>query len=1070
MTAFGPYAATQRIDFARLSSSGLFLLDGPTGAGKTTILDAITFALYGGLAGTGAAEDRLRSHFAPPDAVPSVQLEFAVAGVTYRVSRVPEHQRPKKRGEGFTTEAAQVHLERREGAGWVSLTANKAEAGELITELIGLNRAQFTQVMLLPQGEFARFLQAADDERRVLLSRLFGTELYDGITSWLDQRRAAAQRDRAQARAAIDTAVSAAAEAAGLDGAARTELLALPAADRATRLKELSTELASHAAVTADGLELAAARTAELLAACERARQQSAVMTRLTTARDRLATHEAARGEHEDRAARLAAAQRAEPVRPLLAALADADQAAAAALDQLSPMLDQLSPPPGQLGAALDQVAAARAQLGLAPGHLGAAPDQVAAARVQLSPVPDQLGLGPDQLSPAPDGAALDGAAQGGTPLAEAARGEVAVDGAITAGVAAARDRAQVAEQDAAELQHLATAEAELPGRLATRDRLRQAAADTDQLVGSLEAVRQKLPERITALDEQLAAARLAGAGLAGLCEQQAAVRRRADAAARLASLEQRLAARDAALRDAVDTHQSLVDEHQRLMEARLAGMAAELASQLADGVPCPVCGSAAHPAPAPAGDGLVSAADVAAAAGRRDAGWTERSRLADEREALAGEVAACAAVADGGTEAGLATEAAALAGQLAAVEQAAADADRLAAELADCRAEQDRAGDGLRDAMAAAATAQAQAAAADGELTAVRQEVTAAAQGHPTVAARQAALRAAAAADRKLAAALDTLATARAEQAKAAQRAGQEAAARGFGQPDQARAALLSPAQQESLAAQVSAWTETLAALRAAIDADDLAGLDPAQADEVHAAARAAADALAHAEQAEQEARDAYQGWTGRAARLDQRLAELDVAQADADQLDEQTAPVISLAGLAKGMEGQRRVALTTYVLRHWFGQVVAAANVRLSAMSSGRYELRRTDEAGSRRERAGLTLAVIDRHTGAERSPRSLSGGETFYTSLALALGLADVVKAEAGGVDLDTLFIDEGFGALDTDTLDQVMAVIDELRDRGRVVGIVSHVADLKERVPERLEVRRLPDGSSTVQVIA
>ena len=365
-------------------------------------------------------------------------------------------------------------------------------------------------------------------------------------------------------------------------------------------------------------------------------------------------------------------------------------------------------------------------------------------------------------------------------------------------------------------------------------------------------------------------------------------------------------------------------------------------------------------------------------------------------------------------------------------------------------------------------ATAQAQAAAVGDDVAAMQQDIAAAAQGYTSVAGRQAALRAAAGANRELAAALDTLAAARGGQARAQARASQEAAARGFGQPDQARAALLSPAQQDGLAAQVSAWTETLAGLRAAAGADDLAGLDPAQADEVHAAARAAADALARSEQAEQEARDAYKGWTDRAARLDERLAELDAAQAGADQLDEQTAPVISLAGLAKGMEGQRRVALTTYVLRHWFGQVVAAANVRLSAMSSGRYELRRTDEAGSRRERAGLTLAVIDRHTGAERSPRSLSGGETFYTSLALALGLADVVKAEAGGVDLDTLFIDEGFGALDTDTLDQVMAVIDELRDRGRVVGIVSHLADLKERVPERLEVRRLPDGSSTVRV--
>jgi exonuclease SbcC len=187
-------------------------------------------------------------------------------------------------------------------------------------------------------------------------------------------------------------------------------------------------------------------------------------------------------------------------------------------------------------------------------------------------------------------------------------------------------------------------------------------------------------------------------------------------------------------------------------------------------------------------------------------------------------------------------------------------------------------------------------------------------------------------------------------------------------------------------------------------------------------------------------------------------------------DGLVAETEPVIRLAGLAKGTEGHRRVTLTTYVLRHWFAQVVAAANVRLAAMSSGRYELKRTDQAEHRRERAGLTLAVVDRHTGEERSPASLSGGETFYTSLALALGLADVVRAEAGGVDLDTLFIDEGFGSLDGQTLDQVMTVIDELRDRGRVVGIVSHVADLKERVPERLEVRRLPGGSSAVRVVA
>jgi exonuclease SbcC len=162
--------------------------------------------------------------------------------------------------------------------------------------------------------------------------------------------------------------------------------------------------------------------------------------------------------------------------------------------------------------------------------------------------------------------------------------------------------------------------------------------------------------------------------------------------------------------------------------------------------------------------------------------------------------------------------------------------------------------------------------------------------------------------------------------------------------------------------------------------------------------------------------------------------------------------------------------MTLTTYVLRHWFDQVVSAANHRLGAMSAGRYELERVDELERGERRTGLSLRVIDRHTGESRSPRSLSGGETFYTSLALALGLADVVRAEAGGVELDTLFIDEGFGSLDAETLDQVMGVIDELRDGGRAVGIVSHVADLKGRISERLEIRSLTGRGSTTLVVA
>jgi exonuclease SbcC len=354
--------------------------------------------------------------------------------------------------------------------------------------------------------------------------------------------------------------------------------------------------------------------------------------------------------------------------------------------------------------------------------------------------------------------------------------------------------------------------------------------------------------------------------------------------------------------------------------------------------------------------------------------------------------------------------------------------------------------------------------------LDALRADLAGAAQGHPSVAVRQSALIEAAAQDRAVAEALGQLSAMLASRGKAHQQAEREASAQRFASLDEAREAVVEPAGQAALASDVESWTGALARLKAAVQADDLAGLDPDRAAEIHAQAGTAQAGLTRAEEAEQEVRVAHEAAKARAERLGERLAEVRKAEDQLDKLVEETEPVIRLAGLAKGTEGHRRVSLTTYVLRHWFSQVVAAANVRLAAMSSGRYELRRTDEGGTRRERAGLTLAVTDRHTGTDRSPASLSGGETFYTSLALALGLADVVKAEAGGVDLDTLFIDEGFGSLDAATLDEVMAVIDDLRDRGRVVGIVSHVPDLKDRVPERLEIRRLPDGSSTTKVVA
>ncbi len=1056
LAAVGPYATPQRIDFDRLCRSGLFLLEGPTGAGKTTILDAITFALYGGLAGQDSAQDRLHSDFAEPEVEPMVRLEYSLGGTRYLITRVPEHQRRKRRGHGYTTEPMRVHLQRMTDSRWTSISSNKAEVGDAVTTAVGLNLAQFTQVMLLPQGEFARFLRSDDDTRRALLTKLFGTQLYDQITTELDHRRAEGLRARLRADGEVDTAVSAAAEAAGLDADLRGELIALPSAERALQFKQVADELADRVAITTAALELAADQVVRAAAAEQETAQRAARMTRLAVALARLAEHEATRAEHDQRVAVLDAARRAEPVRPLIAALAEADRAVDTARRDLTDLLAGVAEP----GPAVD---AGCGQLDRRAGVGGSA------------------GVG--------------GAEAGHHQILTGLVAGSADSGRVRKAGKKAAARAEAGQREAANLYEFVQSENGISHFEVTVAGLRVAAERAGDVVGALETARCELPDRIEAAQAGLAQARNLAAGLDAARQRRAELARIAAAARRLAGFEPRLAAKAVAMRDAIEAHQRSVDAHQAAMDGRLAGIAAELAAGLADGATCPVCGSADHPALARAGAEPVTAEAVAAARRRRDAAEQARVRAEQEHAKLDVEVAGLTGVVDGRTLAELAADEEAAAARVLAAERADAEVGALEPLIAGLRVELDRLGGELLAATAERARAEAEADRAESDLTALRAKLAQVAEPYLTVADKHGAVEYAARADLALATALGGLAAAIDAQAQARRRAQDEAVASGFGAGpgdaadgtlpfgtppfdlgdgeqavELARMAVRSLDEQARLDREAAAWTAALTELRSAARAPDLAGLEPGQADTARTAAARAAAELERAREAEREARSARDAHLASVDRLQARLTEVKATEEGSQALAAATAPVIYLAGLAKGVDGHRRIALTTYVLRHWFEQVVAAANVRLAVMSSGRYELKRIDEGESRRQRGGLTLSVIDRYTGEQRSPRSLSGGEAFYTSLALALGLADVVKAEAGGVDLQTLFIDEGFGSLDEQTLDQVLGVIDELRDAGRAVGIVSHVADLKERVTERLEVRRLPDGSSTARVVA
>jgi exonuclease SbcC len=986
ITAFGPFAGTETIDMDALTASGLFLLEGPTGAGKSTILDAITFALYGATAGSESSTDRLRSHFAPPDAVPEVVLELSVGEERLRITRVPEHQRPKKRGDGFTVEKASVHLERLAGGAWESVSSHMQEANTEIRERVGLTPDQFTKVVLLPQGEFATFLRADDDVRRILLTQIFGTGLYDKVTRELESRRTEATREREAAAAAVATALAAADEAAGLEQEDELSLAAAADGDLVGRIELIAAALDATAA--AAGAIEGESRAALDAATAERdALEQTAALVReLDVARAALAEHHATAAEHAARADELAAAQAAVPVGVLLQ----------------------------QLDSATADVASARASL----------------------------------------------AALAGDP-----------DDAVALGAEHHESVARTAADEAAGLEHLVAREQDLEaaaGRVRSLGAARDAAADA---LGAAQAAEAALPGRIAAAEaERDDAVRTAAAepSLSADVERLAA---RADAAQELAALDPRVAAAQAEVQRSVEARNAAHQRWNELRTAHLDGIAAVLAAGLVDGEPCKVCGAMDHPDPAKPADDAVSGDDVASAESAYAAAQEAEAEARLALEALTLQQATLAATAGDVDAATAASDLADHRARLAAVRAAAARIPVLEAAVVEQKDQLATQGTLVAAATAELARAQTEHAAAEQSLAESGAEVVAARGTHPTVAARQQALRDQVTAARGLAAAVTEVQTAALARDRAGEAAQAAAADAGFDSLAAARAAHRTPAQIAALSAAVQSWGETLAAREAAVADARFAPVLEADAADVAARLSAARAARATAETEHHAAAAAATTATQRQASYARARARLE------DALDRQadvlagTAAVTRLAGLAKGTNGSVRMTLTTYVLRRWFDQVVAAANLRLAAMSAGRYELERTDESEKKSERTGLALRIVDRHTGESRSPKSLSGGETFYTSLALALGLADVVTAEAGGVELDTLFIDEGFGTLDPETLDQVMSVIDDLRDRGRAVGIVSHVADLKDRVTERLEVRRAnPQGPSKVYLHA
>ncbi|MBT2400604.1 AAA family ATPase [Streptomyces sp. ISL-100] len=1125
ITAFGPFGATQEVDFDALSAAGIFLLHGPTGAGKTSVLDAVCYALYGAVPGARQSPGAsLRSDHAPHDLPTEVRLELTVGGRRLEITRRPAQPRPKKKGTGFTTEKAQSRLrEHTPDAGWKALSRSHQEIGEEITQLVGMSREQFCQVVLLPQGDFARFLRADAEARGKLLGRLFDTRRFAAVEDRLAELRRAAEQ---QVRAGDERLLAVAqrmAQAAGDSADAR----AWPLPDAQPGEPGLAEGVREWAAIARSGAQerldiaesavaAAGSRQAEARRRLEAERELAALQQRYEDARRRADVLEARRPEYERLRERHDRARRADRVAPALSVRDDAEREHRAAVVARERSRAELPPDLAETGAG--QLAALERRLRQDLGALEAArraerrSEEIGRERAALE---RQARADDELLRDAADWLAgwdatrrrcqerieaaqdavtraehLAGRLEPARRRLDAARRRDVLAERVTAAedlLRAARDSAVAAHETWLDLKErrLRGIAAELAAGLrdgeecavcGSQEHPKPARAAADQVdrtaeeaayeaYTNAEAARGTAERALAAVREDHAAARAEAGGSAvggDLVEAATSDASRAErertgvtAATRPGRATSCAAGGDAGAvfpeahahgpadgtdgRNGEPTADSVLPQRTAASgppadgQARAGGAGGH--GEAGAGIPAQYARSAAEPPP-PGESGSGSPASDRATTGAKgrpgDVSVAELSDLVEELRRRHAEAHATAA-------------------GLHAAREALDRAEREYARRVEAQQQAE-----LR---AAARTSQRET--LDRELADREAEVALGRGEERTVAAHAALL------ERRVRVLGEAAEAVRAGEATAQRlkeaddRLADAAFKAGFDTPVAAAQALLGDAEQRDLQHRIDDWQREQAAVAdrlaepEAAAAADRPQAAPRQAQaEFDAAERGLLEA-ASALDAARECRTALTALSQQAAEETRRLG----------PLREEYERVARLASLTAGTsaDNERKMRLESYVLAARLEQVAAAATARLQLMSSGRYTLVHSDARAGGRGRSGLGLHVVDAWTGIERDTATLSGGETFFASLALALGLADVVTDEAGGVRLDTLFIDEGFGSLDDQTLDEVLDVLDSLRERDRSVGIVSHVADLRRRVTTQLEVVKDRHGS-------
>lgn len=906
MSAFGPYAGKQTVEMDRLGTSGIYLITGDTGAGKTTIFDAIVFALYGTASSDRRSGDMLRSRYAEPDTPTEVKLVFAYRNREYEIRRNPTYQRPKLRGEGMTQENASAELRLPGG----EILTRTGEVDEKIREILGMTRDQFMQIAMIAQGDFLKLLLAKTEERRKIFSSIFRTGRYARLEERLKQ-------EARQARKTYDDLV-----------------------------REIGFE--QERARLPEGTDRSGLRDEEYLQAIEKFRDEAG--KRLEEGEKK---QELLRRELDVLAARILAAEEQE---------------------KRKKTLEETRKQWTDLQAAAEQ---RKKELEAARSREPEAKEKEARLHVEMDRLQqyDRLEELKQQKTEAEKRRDSD----------EAARKKL--EEGRTALTQQIRDcRQKIKEKDA-----LAGKAAALSGE---KERLRSQGAEYKELKTLLEA-----------------------------CEEAS------EKWSRAAAIYQAACGKE----------QEFGESYRRQHRAFLDDQAGILAAELAENQPCPVCGSLHHPSPAMKTDDAPTREMVEQSQKR----WEESKTAMDE----AGRKAAALR----GTRDSSLQHMEEKAKGLSMPTEPATLKETLMEEQKRFRSKWKE----VTEALAASEAAAKAKVVLEEKLETLQQK-----QEEDDEAYHKLELESA-----RLQEQIENISANYSELKETLPYADREAARNAV--------TLLEQKIREIREAVQSAEENEKAAACRIQEAEG-------RMDELQKQIREgeSAESMTSAELEEKQTQKKEEQLRLQAeAKEDNLIWETNSAAAgsirklnvEREQAARKYSMLQNLADTANGnLSGKQRIQLETYVQQQLFDRILVRANTRFRVMSGGQYDLVRRKEY-QKNQQSGLDLDVVDHYNGTTRSVSTLSGGESFMASLSLALGLSDEIQESAGGVQLDALFVDEGFGSLDEETLDQAMKAIQTLaEDGGRIVGIISHVTELQNRIDRQLLVRKMKSGGSTVTI--